>query len=257
MTDNLTCDAFLGGKLFLWQPSKGYRAGIDSVLLAASVTAEFGQHVLDLGCGVGTASLCLATRVHGLSIMGVEWLTDYVALARRNIAESNMTMKVFETTIENLPKEIRQHQFDHVIANPPYFFSDCRHSAMNPGKEAAISESVSLKVWVKVATKRLAPKGYFFVIHRTERLPDLLTAIRGQLGSIEIQPIASRSGQSANLFLLRAQKNGRAVCRLHPPLILHKGQKHTHDAESYRPEIIDILRRGKGLSWPRKANSKD
>ena len=257
MTDNLTRDGFLGGKLFLWQPRKGYRAGIDSVLLAASVTAGYGQHVLDLGCGVGAASLCLATRVHGLSIVGIEWITDYVTLAKRNIAESNVTMEVFEATIEKLPKEIRQRQFDHVIANPPYFFSDCRHSAMNQEKEAAISESVSLEAWIEVAAKRLAPKGYFFVIHRTERLPDVLAATSGRLGSIEIQPIASRSGQSANLFLLRAQKNGRAVCRLHAPLILHKGLKHTHDAESYRPEIINILRRGKGLSWPSMMHSKN
>ena len=70
--DALTEDEFLGGQLRLLQPRHGYRAGMDAVLLAASVPAEPGQAVLDLGCGVGTAGLCLARRVEGLRITGVE-----------------------------------------------------------------------------------------------------------------------------------------------------------------------------------------
>ena len=54
---DLTRDAFLGGRLYLWQPRTGYRAGVDPVLLAASVPARRGESVLDLGCGVGTAAL--------------------------------------------------------------------------------------------------------------------------------------------------------------------------------------------------------
>ena len=62
----LTRDAFLGGRLHLWQPVNGYRAGVDPVLLAASVNARAGQAVLELGCGGGTAMLCLGKRVSGL-----------------------------------------------------------------------------------------------------------------------------------------------------------------------------------------------
>ncbi|MEY2961347.1 MAG: hypothetical protein RLZ60_1177, partial [Pseudomonadota bacterium] len=58
MTD-LSCDNFLNGKVRVWQPINGYRAGVDPVLLAAAVPAKSGQTVLELGCGVGTASLCL------------------------------------------------------------------------------------------------------------------------------------------------------------------------------------------------------
>ncbi|WP_348656358.1 methyltransferase, partial [uncultured Sulfitobacter sp.] len=70
--DALTRDAFLGGKLHLWQPRKGYRAGVDPVLLAATVPAQAGQRVLELGCGVGAVSLCLGARVPGLQLTGVE-----------------------------------------------------------------------------------------------------------------------------------------------------------------------------------------
>ena len=65
-------DAFLGGRLRLWQPVRGYRAGGDPVLLAASVPAQAGQAVLDVGCGVGTAALCLSARVPGVAVTGLE-----------------------------------------------------------------------------------------------------------------------------------------------------------------------------------------
>lgn len=58
-------DQFLGGRLMVAQPKTGYRAGVDPVLLAASVPAVRGESVLELGCGVGVASLCLAARVPG------------------------------------------------------------------------------------------------------------------------------------------------------------------------------------------------
>ena len=69
--ETLTDDAFLGGQLRLFQPAQGYRAGMDAVLLAAAVPAEAGQRVLDLGCGAGTAGLCLAKRVDAVALTGV------------------------------------------------------------------------------------------------------------------------------------------------------------------------------------------
>ena len=71
MDDDLTHDAFLGGRLHLWQPRRGYRAGVDPVLLAASVPAKAGQSVLDLGCGAGAAALCLGAREPGLELLGM------------------------------------------------------------------------------------------------------------------------------------------------------------------------------------------
>ena len=79
---DLTHDAFLGGRLRLWQPRQGYRAGMDAVLLSASVPANKGERVLELGCGVGTAILCLGTRVEGVDLTGVERDAAFAALAR-------------------------------------------------------------------------------------------------------------------------------------------------------------------------------
>ena len=75
MTDrpkDTTLDLFLGGKLRIFQPSEGYRAGIDPVLLAASLPVKPGERVLELGCGVGVASLCLMRRIREVEVKGVE-----------------------------------------------------------------------------------------------------------------------------------------------------------------------------------------
>ena len=76
MLDATTRDAFLGGRVVLRQPRDGYRAATDPVFLAAACPAKSGDHVLELGCGVGAAALCLAARVAGLQILGVERQAD-------------------------------------------------------------------------------------------------------------------------------------------------------------------------------------
>ena len=98
MTKNIldiTTDKFLGGKLSVQQPRRGYRAGVDPVLLAASVNAEPKQQVLELGCGVGVASLCLGKRVPDLHLTGLEIQPQLALLARQNAQSNNVTMDVF------------------------------------------------------------------------------------------------------------------------------------------------------------------
>ena len=91
---DITQDGFLGGQLQLYQPKTGYRAGIDPVLLAAACPARSGEHVLELGCGVGVASLCLMARVPEVRLYGVEILPEYAQLARDNAAHNNFEFEV-------------------------------------------------------------------------------------------------------------------------------------------------------------------
>lgn len=243
--DNLSCDAFLGGLVNLWQPRQGYRAGVDPVLLAASIPAVSGQRVLELGCGVGAAILCLGARVQGLSLTGVEREAMYADLALRNGAGA---LEVVQADIAFLPLTLRQRQFDHVLANPPYWRRDASVAADDPMREAALGEQTPLALWVKVAAKRLAPKGLMHVIHRAERLPDLLAALPHDMGSIEVLPIAARVGRGAERIILRARKSGRADFRLHAPLILHRGEVHA-DGDQYTLSVHKALRAGAALPF--------
>ncbi|SLN48444.1 tRNA1(Val) (adenine(37)-N6)-methyltransferase [Aquimixticola soesokkakensis] len=243
----LTCDDFLGGKVRLWQPARGYRAGVDPVLLAASVPARAGDSVLELGCGAGAASLCLAARVSGLRVTGVELQPAYADLARRNARENGVDMTVIEADLGALPMAVKSRRFDHVIMNPPYFDRTASISSTQAAREAAMGEATPLKDWLAVAARRLAPRGYLSLIHRAERLPEIMTCITGTLGSIRLRAIEPRAGRAASLVLVQARKEGRAAFVLEPPLRMHAGARHMSDRDDYTPEVVAILRDGQKL----------
>lgn len=251
MTENaLSRDAFLGGRLHLYQPKSGYRAGIDPVLLAAAVPAQAGQSVLELGCGAGAAVLCLSVRVPNLRLSGVELQSEYADLARRNAKENAADLQVFCADLTQLPQDLRQEQFDHVIANPPYYRAGAHSPARDHGRSRALGEYIALGRWIEVAAKRLAPKGWLHMIQRVDRLPEMLAACQGLLGSIDVLPLTSRPGRAADRIILRARKGGRGDFRLLSPLILHDGMQHDRDRDSYTSEIAAILREGAALEWP-------
>jgi len=247
---DLTHDGFLDGHLTVAQPAKGYRAGSDSVLLAASVPADSGQSVLELGCGAGVAGLCLAVRVPRLDLHGVELQADYAELARRNATGNGLDFKVHTADLRSLPDALQSRAFDHVMANPPYFRRSARTRAADPGRETALASEAPLADWIGIAAKRLAPKGYLSVVQDMRRLPELLTAIiASRLGSLEVLPLSARIGRAPHLVLARARKGGRTPYRQYFPLILHKGAHHERDGESYTDRVARILREGTALDF--------
>lgn len=238
----LTRDAFLGGRLQMWQPARGYRAGVDPVLLAAAVPARAGARVLDLGCGVGTAALCLGVRVPGLELTGVELQPDYAELARRNAEDNDMPLRVVTADLRALPPDVSGVAYDHVLTNPPYF--DRAHSspAADPGRETALGEALSLSIWLDTALRRVRPGGTLTLVQRIERLPDALAAISGRIGACQVLPVAARAGQPAGLFVLHGVKGRRTPFRLCPPLVLHTGDTHPGDREHYTQDVSEVLR---------------
>lgn len=243
----LTRDGFLGGRLAILQPRTGYRAATDPVLLAAAVPARAGQSVLELGCGVGVASLCLLARLPGLSATGIERQPDYADLARRNAAAAGLPLTVVTADLCDLPAGLRGRSFDHVIANPPYFRAGDGTSARDAGREGALREETPLAVWTDAALRRLAPGGWLTMIHLAERLGDLLATLDARAGSVSVLPVAPRIGRPAIRVILRARKGGRAPLRLLAPLVLHDGVAHLRDGDDYSAAARDILRDGQPM----------
>ncbi|MBO9396543.1 methyltransferase [Shimia sp. R9_2] len=252
MSQALTKNAFLNGRVQLWQPKDGYRAGVDPVLLAASIPAKSGDRVLELGCGAGAAFLCLCKRVADLTCDAVEIQADYAALARKNVQENDVDATIWEADLAELPEELRQRQFDHIFANPPYFDRAAGTLAQDMGRDLARGELTPLSTWVCVAAKRLAPKGTATFVHRVEKMPELLSAMMPVLGSLEVLPLQARAGRAAGLVLVRGRKGGRGAFKLHAPLLMHEGAEHLRDGESYTPQVRAALREGAPLPFPEK-----
>jgi len=238
-----TLDAFLGGKVQVHQPKEGYRAATDPVFLAAACPATSGQSALELGCGVGVASLCLLTRID-VVVTGLELQPEYVSLARQNAALNHVEMTVVEGDIADLPAPLRASGFDHVIANPPYYPKGAGTPADDAGREFANREILDLSVWIDVAARRLRPKGWLTMIILAERLQELLVALDGRFGAVEIIPLSARHGRDAGRIILRARKGAKSPLRIRAPFIIHDGPVHAGDGVDFSQKAEEILRFG-------------
>lgn len=242
-----THDAFLGGRLTLEQPARGYRAGVDPVLLAAAVPAGSGDSILELGCGTGAALLCLGARVAGLGLYGVEVQPAYADLCRSNAAGNAIGATIWTADLRQPPAALRALSFDHVIANPPYFDRAAGSQSGQPDRDIAFGGDTPMADWMDAATRRLKPKGRLTLIQKADRLRDVLAGMDSRLGSIVVHPITGRAGRDADRILITARKGGRAALRLAPPIVLHAGEAHLRDGEDYAPAIRAVLREGAAL----------
>jgi tRNA1(Val) A37 N6-methylase TrmN6 len=237
-----TRDALLGGLIHLEQPRRGQRASADAVMLAAAVPARAGQQVLELGCGSGVGMLCLAARVPKARIDGIELQSDLVALCARNIAANDMEdrLRVAAGDIRKRVSGITPNSYDHVFANPPYFDSLRHRASPHAGRATARSEAdeADLGHWIAAMLRHAKPGGGLTLIHKTDRLADLLAALDPKAGAIRVIPLWSKAGQPAKRIIVRAIKGSRAPLTLDPGILLHQPDG------SYFPEVDAVLRAG-------------
>ena len=165
-------DRFLGGRVILRQPVAGFRAGLDAVMLAASIPAKDGEEILELGSGAGTASLCLAARVSGCAITGIEIDPSLVELANENAAANKMETRVRFIAGDALDPP--KCDYDHVFANPP--FNEGERSP-DEARALALQDEGRLADWLRAGLKRTKSDGTFTAILRADRLGEALNAI--------------------------------------------------------------------------------
>ncbi|CAM3185253.1 tRNA1(Val) A37 N6-methylase TrmN6 [Paracoccus aminovorans] len=239
-------DGFLGCRLTIAQPVRGYRAGADAVMLAAACPARPGESALELGCGAGVALICLGARVPGLRLAGLELQPGYAALARRNVAANGVDADILEGDLARMPAALRDRSFDHVIANPPYFRGGS--VAPDPGRGTARHEATPLAGWIAAGLRRLRPGGWLTMIQRAERLGEMLAALTPSAGAITILPVAARTGAEAGRVILTARKGSRSPMRLLSPFVMHAKPSHSGHGEDLTGPADAVLRQGAALN---------
>jgi tRNA1(Val) A37 N6-methylase TrmN6 len=244
--DDITEDAVLDGRVRLRQPARGYRAGVDAALLAAACDAKPGERVIEAGCGAGAALFAAAARRPGAAFTGVERDAAAAALAREN-AELNGAVgrvEIVEGDVAVRFSGLGLTRFDAALANPPFF--DDPEALRGPAAErrGAWLADDGLAAWTQFLTKAVREGGTITVIHRADRLADLLALLAEKAGSFQVRPVHPFAEEPAKRVLVRAVKTGKAPLKLLPPLVLHDraGGKHTVEAEA-------ILRGTAELSW--------
>jgi tRNA1(Val) A37 N6-methylase TrmN6 len=230
-------ETFLDGKVRVTQPETGFRSGLDAVMLAAAVPALTEQSALELGAGAGTASLCLAARVPGLAVTGIEKDKSLVALARTNAAANASNCTFVAADIFALPPEWKR-DFDQVFVNPP-FHGEGQVSS-DERRAAALMDAGRMSDWLKLGLQRTVSGGFFTAILRADRLNEALAALPEK--GLCAFPLWPRQGEAPKRVIVQARKGSNAPFALLPGLILHQPDG------SWTPEADAVLRRGTALA---------
>ena len=239
-------NALLCGRVRLRQPARGYRAGMDAALLAAAVAPRPGERLFEAGCGAGAVLMQIAARHDALSLTGLERDSSSAALARENAGLNGFgdRITVIEGDVAAGFRSLGLPPFDWAVSNPPFFDDPGALRAPAPGKQGAWMADDGLAAWTGLLLKAVREGGRIVIIHRADRLADLLALLRDKAGSFAIRPIQPFAEEPAKRVLVRAIKTGKVPLRLLPPLVLHdrSGAKHTPESEA-------LLRGEAALDW--------
>lgn len=247
---DLTDDAALGGVLQLWQPRRGHRFGHDGVLLAAAAAVSPGDHVVDLGAGVGVAGLALCARFADITVTLIEREPALAALAAENLRRNGFAARgrALALDVTAPPRAFAAAGLaagcaQRVIANPPFNEAARHRSSPDAARRRAhMATGGDLAAWCRTALRLLAPGGWLTLVWRADGLPEMLCALDRGFGSAAIMPVHPRPEAAAIRILVTARKGARAALRLLPPLMLHDAAgRPSSEAEA-------VLRHGQGLA---------
>ncbi len=238
--DRVTHDTLLDGQVTLWQPRDGFRVAIDPVILAACVPAQAGDRVLDVGSGTGAAALALLARTPFAWATGIEIQPELVALSRRSARDNSLGDRITfgEGDIAKPVPWLGDAVFDHVMSNPPYIADHTGRTPKNPSRALATMESTTdLRHWIDFMTSRLRDGGTFAMIHRDDRLDEVLEDLSGPYGDFRVLELFPMDdGRSAKRCVVTAVKGGENLEPKILTLTLHQSDG------SYTPQAEAILR---------------
>jgi tRNA1Val (adenine37-N6)-methyltransferase len=229
-----TLDRLLGGRVALRQPRRGLRAGLDAVMLAASIPARPGERVLEAGCGSGAGFLCLLARIPDLEVIAVERDPALAALARANAEAAGHAARVTVLEGDVADPALRRAlpRCARAFANPPYWASgtappDAARAGMTHELGATLAD------WVACLAAPLARGGTATLVLPAARWDEAAAALRaGGFGALALRPLLPGAGKPAKRVLLEARRSASGPASLLPGLVLHDSAGFTAAAEA-------------------------
>jgi len=218
--DDLQCKG-----LKLIQKEEGFCFGIDAVLLANFADVRKNDRVIDLGTGTGIIPILLAGKTQAASIAGLEIQEQMAEMAQRSVLLNDLQdrVRIVCGAIKDTFKYFKPASFDAVVTNPPYI--NRGGGIVNPLDTKAISRHeifCSLEDVIRTSSKLLAPCGRFAMVHKPERLADIIFLMR----TWKIEPkylrfVHPSPYKKPNLLLIRGIKNGNPELKMMEPLYVY------------------------------------
>jgi len=234
--DDLQCKG-----LKIIQKKAGFCFGLDAVLLANFADIKKGDTVIDLGTGTGIIAILIAGKTEAKSIIGLEIQEEMAEMAQRSVKLNNLEdrVKIVCGDIKNSVEMFGASKFDVVVTNPPYMNQG--GGLLNISDTKAISRheiKCTLEDVIKASSKLLVPGGQFAMVHRPDRLVDIIWLMRKY--SIEpkyLQFVHPYPRKKANLILIKGARQGRVQLKMLEPLYVYD------ENGNYSKEIDNIYGR--------------
>ena len=244
LLENERIDDLEFNNLKIIQNSKGFCFGIDSVLLSDyAKNLKKGSRVIDIGTGTGIIGILLCSKSKLSHITGVEIQTEVAQMAERSILLNHLENKfnVLNINIKDVFDYIEPNTIDCIVTNPPYM--KLNSGAQNIEKKKLISRhevECKLEDIIKISYKLLKSKAEFYMVHRAERIVDIMYLLRKyRLEPKQIRFVQSNQNSSPNLVLIRCVKDGGNALKIDKPLIIY------NDDGTYTDEIYKIYNKEK------------
>lgn len=207
------------------QKSGSFRYGVDAVLLSDFADIKSRHSVIDLGTGTGVIPLLVYARNKPAEITAIEIQPDMADMAMRSMKLNGLEdrIKVLCMDLKAAPEFLGKARYDCVITNPPYVKKEC--GINNPSETKAIARfeiMCSLEELMAASKELLKPGGKLFMVHRTDRLADIIYEMRNNgIEPKRIRFVHPSPGKRPNLLLIEGTRGGNKELRFMDPLYIH------------------------------------
>ena len=192
--------------------------------------------VWEVGPGLGAMTNEILERGANLTVFEID--RGFASLINQFFDDYSQKdkFKIVEGDVLNPPQNWKERQFHHVVTNPPYFTETPKRQ--NDVTATAHAEQVPLSKWLDFCIKKVRAKGTLTIIHRTEAVPEILSALNGRMGKITLIPLYPKNGIEPKRIIIQATMNSKTPFSLHKGFILH------NDDDTRTDLMEEIMRRG-------------
>ena len=223
MAERIDDTGFSGIRLI--QDTEAFCYGIDAVLLASFAAAGGHRSYIDLGTNNGIIPLLLSSMTTAETLCGVEVQAAAAALAERNVRDNRLgdRIGIVRCDILDVKEHFERGSFEAVVANPPYFRKGSGLiNAREPKITARHETTASLDDFVRCASWLLGDRGAFYMIHRPDRLADIVYSCRqASLEPKVMRFVSPRRDRAPNLLLMECRKYGGPGLKVQDPLAVY------------------------------------